>query len=196
MSTKPTLWIDFETGGTDPYVHSPLSFAMIATRGTEIFGEWYVEIRQEPLVVLQQSMAINKLDLLAPGLDFKTFRAEYWKRMNEWFYGGSKPDGRSVDKIGKANMPFLGGQNVGFDRAFLHRTLDSSFDGIYYHSKDLMVLANAFRDAGALELENVSLTSIAGALDLRPEGELHNALVDIKLTFACWNKLVDQMKKP
>lgn len=192
---RPCCWIDFETGGLDSAVHSPLSFGMLATMGDEIFGEWYVQIRQEPLVVTAGALKINKIDITMPGLSYAEFKYEYFARINQWFYGGSDAASQPVNKPGALNMPFFCGQNTFFDRPFLQKILGSNYDGIYYHRKDLMVLANALSDAKVIKFENMKLETIAKTLGIEPEGELHNAIVDIKLTFKCWNRLIEMLAK-
>lgn len=187
---RAVLWQDFETGGLDVLTHSPLSFAMMATRGDEILGEWECQIRQEPLVVTQEALKLTKIDLCEDGLSFDLFKKNYFHRVNDWFYGGSQ-NGSVYPKIkpSKENMPYYGGQNTFFDRPWLHRILGSTYDGCYYHRRDLMVVADIMREAGLLKCDDVKLASIAQALGVEPEGEFHSALTDVKVTFKCFQKI-------
>lgn len=186
------LWIDFETGGLEPH-HSPLSFAMIATKNDEIIGEWYTQIRQHPLVVDPKAIEINKIDLNEPGIDFEEFKKEYFIRINKWFYGGSNFSKNGVFpkiKPNKNNMPLMCAWNLQFDRPILRRILGSTYDGAYYHSIDPMVLAHTLVDIGIIpRTENFRLETVAQFLGVNPEGELHNSLVDIKVTFEVYKKL-------
>lgn len=172
------LWVDFETGGVDVKVHSPLSFAMLATEGDNIIGEWYTEIRQGPLVVEPKALSINKIDLLKPGIDHSTFRHTYYKYMQDWFFKGVRPS--------KETMPLFGGHNTHFDRPWLRRLVcdnGSTFDGCYYHHVDTMMLGFMLNDCGIIKTENVQLETLAKYFNIEPEGDLHNALTDIKLTY-------------
>lgn len=172
------LWCDFETGGVDVNKHSPLSFAMLATEGDQIIGEWYTEIRQSPLVVEPAALRINKIDLLKEGVDHSTFRHKYYGFMQEWFFKGQRPS--------KETMPIFGGHNSHFDRPWLRRLVcdnGSTFDGCYYHHIDTMVLGFILNDCGIIKTENVKLETLANYFDVKPQGDLHNALTDIKVTF-------------
>lgn len=192
MSQRALLWTDFETGGVEAH-HSPLSFAMIATIGDRVFGEWYTEIRQSPLVIEPEALKINKIDITKEGLNFNEFKKEYFTRINRWFYGGSNFTSNGVfpkEKPNKDNMPLFCGHNTFFDRPILHRILGSTYDGAYYHRIDTMVLANALKHMGILpNIENLKLETLAKYFGIEPEGELHNALTDIKVTFKVFNSL-------
>jgi len=199
---RPQLWIDFETGGIDTYTSSPLSCAMLAVRDGEIVGQWYEQIRQEPFVVTQEAMEINKLNLQDPGLDFAAFKKSYYEFINRHFYGGTdwgncgKGYYPSKIKACKANMPLFCGHNTFFDRAVLQQCLGgtptkSVYDGIYYHRLDTMVLANMLQDVGiVIAGKNLKLETICTSLGVEPEqGEFHNALTDIKMTFKAYQKM-------
>jgi len=195
---RPMLWTDFETGGVEDY-HSPLSFAMIATIGDRTYGEWYTEIRQTPLVIEPEALKINKIDILKEGLNFEQFKKEYFTRINKWFYGGSNFTSSGVfpkTKPDKNNMPLFCGHNTFFDRPILHRILGSTYDGAYYHRIDTMVLANALKDVGIIgQTENLKLETLANYFGVKPEGELHNALTDVKVTFQVYRKMKELLSK-
>lgn len=196
------LWQDFETGGVEPWTHSPLSFAMIATKGTAIIGEWYTQIREAPFVVTQEAMIINGLNLSDPGLSYYQFHVEYMKKVNNWFYGGTdypRSNGTFLPgktKPSKTNMPSYGGHNTFFDRQVLQRLLGGSpfknvYDGCYYHRVDTMVLAHSLQQAGIIAKgENLKLETLCKLLDVQPEsGSFHNALVDLRMTVKCYFKI-------
>lgn len=195
IANHPTLWVDFETGGFEADVHSPLSFAMMETRGNVIVNEWYTQIRQEPFVLTAEAMRINKLDIQEPGLNYQEFKVQYMARMNAWFFGGVDPSGKPVIRPNRDNMPFFGGQNCPFDRGFLRKVLNSKFDSCHYLCKDLVGAAMIAAEAGLFEPENFKLVSITRALNIKVEGELHNALMDVKVTFACWQRLKEMMER-
>lgn len=195
--SKSKLWVDFETGGVEAH-HSPLSFAMIATdENDKIFGEWYTEIRETPLVIEPEALKINKIDITKPGLTFAQFKKEYFTRVNRWFYGGSNFTSNGVFpkiKPDKLNMPLFCGHNTFFDRPILHRILGSTYDGAYYHRIDTMIFANILKEIGLLPVtENLKLESICKAFGIKPgEGEeMHNSLTDIKMS----NQAYVEMKK-
>jgi len=193
---RKQMWCDFETGGLEVDIHSPLTFAMMITEGDDILHEWECNIRQAPLVYTEEALAINKIDIREPGLDFESFRLAFSKRMCEHVYGGIKylrQDGCYVGNIkpDKDNMPLFCGQNTFFDRPWLKRILGSDFDYCYYHRIDTMVLANTLQDVGILARgENLKLESLCNLLGVsKPEGEYHSALVDVRQTFKCYQAM-------
>lgn len=80
------------------------------------------------------------------------------------------------------------GQNVPFDKRFLssfwqkHKvTADVDFE-YYFSSKivyDLMDMTRPLKKSGKLNVPNVKLGTIMEALDIKPRGNLHDALTDI-----------------
>jgi hypothetical protein len=195
---KPKLWIDFETGGVLPH-HSPLSFAMIATKEETIIGEWYTEIRQHPLIIDEKAIEINKIDVNKSGLNFEEFKLSYFTKINDWFYNGSNLHQNKIYpkiKPNKDNMPIMGAWNIQFDRPILHKILGSTYDGTYYHTIDPMILTHTLSDIGIIpKLENYKLETVSKFLNLKPEGDLHNSLTDVKLTFEVYKKLKNIISK-
>lgn len=206
---RKQLWIDFETGGVNPWVHSPLSCAMLAVdENGKIFGEWYGQIRQAPFNVTEEAMAINKLNLDHAGADFEQFRQIYFKLINSWFYGGTNWQNsgkgflRPYTKPSRDNMPLFCGHNTHFDRSVLQQILggdpyENKYDGIYYHRIDTMILANTLQYLRIIPRgENLKLETLCKLLEIEPvEGEMHNALTDIKSTHRCFMKMSDLLQE-
>jgi DNA polymerase III epsilon subunit-like protein len=80
------------------------------------------------------------------------------------------------------------GQNVPFDKRFLssfwqkHKTADEVDFEYYFSSKisyDLMDMTRPLKKSGKLNVPNVKLGTIMEALDIKPRGNLHDALTDI-----------------
>jgi DNA polymerase III epsilon subunit-like protein len=184
---RSKLWIDFETSGLDFNIHSPLQVAMMSEVDGKIIGEWNVSIRQHPIVCSPEAMEITGIDINAPGLTFPEFRKEYWDRINRWFYGGTDPWGRPVIKPTRDNMPLFSGYNTTFDRPWLHKILGSTWDGIFFHRCDPMILATTLWDIGILERgADFKLGTLCQILGVKVESKLHDALVDIKATRECY----------
>lgn len=193
---RDVVWIDFETGGTRVRYHSPLSFAMLWTRGMDVLGEWSVQIRQEPLVVCAEAMKITGIDLTEPGLTFIEFYREYTRLINEWFYRDAEDQ---WIKASRHNMPLFGGQNIAFDRPWLQWILNDhraepekstrTWDGLYYHGLDLMRLAVTLARLGLFKPHpDMKLRNICDELGVpEPAEGSHDALGDVKQTFwAYW----------
>lgn len=159
-------WNDFETGGLDSQVHSPLSFGMvIAEHGPKgqarVIHTWETQIRQEPIVTTPGALAVNKIDPKTPGITFAKFQTEY------------------LGLIGKYNRPMCAGHNVAFDRPWLKRIMSPLDDQLHYHSVCTMVLANTLKVSGLMpDLENMKLETLVKYFGITRRGEAHGALSD------------------
>lgn len=200
---KSVLWLDFETGGLEAEIHSPLSFAMIGTNEEgAIIGEWYTQLRFEPMIVTAGALAINKIDLREPGLLAKDFKNAYHAYVNQWFYGGSErgADGTlyARTKPNSQNMPLMGGHNVPFDKGFLQKWVGSGakgdWTGCLSYTMDTLTLALIARELGYINPTNLKLGTVAECLGIKEEGELHNALVDLRTTIKVYQVLKELMK--
>jgi exonuclease I len=204
LLNRDVVWIDFETGGTRCRYHSPLSFAMIRTRGMDIIDQWITNIRQEPLVVTAGAMKVTGIDLTEEGLNFVQFYQAYTKIINQWFY--EDEHGQWI-KASRHNMPLFGGQNIAFDRPWLqwilnaHRSdpecFERSWDGLYYHGLDLMRLATTCARMGVFKpYPDLKLASICKVLEIpAPEEGFHDALGDVKQTFWAYWVLEDRLRR-
>ncbi len=94
-------------------------------------------------------------------------------------------------------------QNKPFDWRFLvsfwdkhKRSADPSFDHYFDDrlSLDLLNLSRPLKKHGLLNVPNVKLETIVEALNIKVEGNLHDALTDIKATQQGFYGLVDKIK--
>lgn len=97
----------------------------------------------------------------------------------------------------------FGGQNCKFDKTFLSTWWDNhspaeepEFDH-YLNGKtlELMNITNSMKKYGFLDVKNVKLPTIVEALDIKVDGNLHDAVTDIKATINCTYKLLIRIKK-
>lgn len=95
----------------------------------------------------------------------------------------------------------LAGQNTGFDYRFLqyfwnkHKTPEQPEFNYYFNKKiiyDLQHLTKPLKKHKLLNVENVKLKTIMESLGIVADGELHNALTDIKGTFQSFYELVNR----
>jgi DNA polymerase III alpha subunit (gram-positive type) len=179
------LWIDFETGGLDSDIHSPLSFAMIQTRGDEIVNEWECQIRLDNMVVTQEALLVNKLDLTAPGLNKDEFKSAYLNILGDWFDLTLETSSRKY--------PLVGGHNVPFDLGFLRKLTDKKMY-LSYHAIDTIPLAKTLQDLGIMPPSSLKLGHLLDVLGIQPDGELHGAMVDAKAAFKLYLKMKELIK--
>ena len=97
----------------------------------------------------------------------------------------------------------IGGQNVKFDIRFTelwwntwknpeHPAFADVFD--VNNCYELQDLTRELKKLGILVVENVKLGTVANALMIIPEGELHNAMTDIDLTHKVMFGIIDRLK--
>ena len=99
----------------------------------------------------------------------------------------------------------IAGQNVKkFDWRFIvsfwekHKSpTDKDFQYFFDNrsSLDLMDLSKPMKTHGILEVENIKLGTIVEALNIQIEGNLHDALTDITVTYKSFYKLLKEYKK-
>lgn len=103
------------------------------------------------------------------------------------------------------NKLIMAGQNIkNFDWAFIESfwnknksPLDKSMD-TYLRTDikyDLMDLTKPLKTLNLVKLENIKLSTIVEAFDIKVTGDLHNALVDIQATHAGFKKALDVWRK-
>jgi DNA polymerase-3 subunit epsilon len=93
----------------------------------------------------------------------------------------------------------LVGHNVGFDRAFLARFMETQGRAIeprFSHRViDTHSIAAALKEAGRLDVEHLSSTALFQHFGIHvPEEKRHTALGDAEATFALYWKLLESMK--
>jgi DNA polymerase III alpha subunit (gram-positive type) len=101
--------------------------------------------------------------------------------------------------------PYLfAGQNTPFDRRFMNAWWDknkiSSAPSFEYYLKpnislDLQNISKEFKYHNLLKLENVKLGTVMESLGIKPDGDLHDALTDIKGTANAIYKLINRLKR-
>lgn len=99
-----------------------------------------------------------------------------------------------VDRYDHNDKFFLAGQNVRFDLEFLQtffEKMGNKYCMSYFrhYTIDLMAFCTILYAAGLIDFENLKLESIAKALDLKIDTNLHDSSNDIDLTRKCFCKL-------
>jgi DNA polymerase III alpha subunit (gram-positive type) len=182
------LFVDTETGGLDPQIHSLLSVAFCIWRDGTIIPskEWY--IKQPHYVVTSEALEINKIDLVKIQTSGVT-PAEFIAQSGQWLLDNG---------ISKEDFPIvLGGHNVQFDADFLEANFGVQFMESFSHRcVDTASLIRFLCDVGKLPAELMSGSS-AKAMDffkLNSESERHSAAADIKGTAELYNELIKLVK--
>lgn len=186
---QPFLFVDTETGGTDPRTHSLLSVAFVVGDGPRVVNSLEVLIRHEPFSVSAGGMAVNRIDLVkhaAAALDPDMALNVMTVFLDQHFPHRCKP-------------VVLAGHNVAFDAAFLKAFWESRgqrFEDRFDHrAVDTHAVAAALRDAGRLPLEDLGSSSLFAHFGVEPEeARRHTALGDALATFDLYWKLVERAR--
>lgn len=185
---RPYLFLDTETGGLEVERHSLLSVGLVVGDDGVLRDSLEILIRHEPYVVSAGGMAVNRIDLvqhdrmaLPPSEALEAF---------DGFLQRHFP--------GEAPITLVG-HNVSFDRNFLGAFLASQGrplePRISHRIVDTHSLACALRDAGRLDLENLSSSALFAHFGIAvPEAKRHTALGDALGTFELYWKLVERMR--
>lgn len=99
-----------------------------------------------------------------------------------------------IDKYDRNDKFFIAGQNVRFDVEFLQSFFNKMGDQFLFsyfrhQTIDLMYFCTILHTAGLIKLDNFRLETIVEYLDVKFEGDLHNAFTDVDLTRKCFCKL-------
>jgi DNA polymerase-3 subunit epsilon len=177
------VWIDTETGGLDPSVHSLLTLAMVVQSTPGNQEVLHLGFQHSSYVVDAEAMAVNKLDLVRHHASARP--PDLAVALIEAFLDRQAPHGQVM----------LAGHNVGFDIAFLMRYL--RLHGPHLVSRfshrivDTMSLATALQVAGILPKKPVGLTALLDhyGIELPPQLR-HTALGDAQATADLFQAMV------
>lgn len=186
---RPFLFLDTETGGLDPQRHSLLSIGLVVGEGASVLRSLEIFLKHDPYVVSGGGMAVNRIDL--PAHDRMALEPLTALNVLDVFLNQFFPC--------KGEPIVLAGHNVGFDRAFLEiflraqgRPIEPRFS---HRIVDTHSLAAGLRDAGRLDVEDLSSTALFQHFGIQiPEEKRHTALGDALGTFELYWKLVERMQ--
>jgi DNA polymerase III subunit epsilon len=172
-------FIDTETTGTDPTKNGLIQLAGLIEVDGEEKQSFNFHIQPFPNDVVEESaLAVNKTSQEI----LKSFQVA-----GEAYSDFVKILSLYVDKYDKKDKFFFVGYNARFDadfvRSFFEKNNDKYFGSWFWFPPiDVMNLAIVRLINRRAELPNFKLGSIAVELALHPEGDLHDALTDIRLT--------------
>jgi DNA polymerase III alpha subunit (gram-positive type) len=186
------IFIDTETTGLSCKHHDIIQIAGLVTEDKKILDEF--NFKCQPVnwnSISKQALQINNTtveDLKKYELPQATF-IHFLKVLEKHFDG---------EKF------IIAGQNVkAFDWRFVvsfwenhKRYADPDFEFYFDENKglDLLDISRPLKKHGFLDVPNVKLGTIVEALDIKVEGELHDALADIKATQEGFYGLVNKVK--
>ena len=104
------VFIDTETGGTDPQRHSLLSIGAVVYEDGELKETLHTTIRHDTYKVTRSALAHNGIDLVQHDQSSPTHR-EAISQFTGWL--------KAVQKRAKTGKLIMGGHNPSFDRSFI-----------------------------------------------------------------------------
>lgn len=178
------LWIDTETGGLDPTVHSLLSLGLVVTEPSGGQASTEILFRHPVYTVDADALAVNRIDLVRHHA--KACEPAHAASLMAAFIGRHFSGEEEIQ---------LAGHNVAFDIAFLGRFLRQHAPTIYarfsHRMMDTMVLATALQHAGVLPRHNMGLSSLLAHYGIQlPDALRHTALGDASATERLYHRMI------
>ena len=180
-------FIDTETTGTDPLKNGLIQLAGLI----EIDGQEKESFNFHLQPFLNDTIEENAL------MVNKTTKEELksFQEPEEVYSDFSKILGMYVDKYNRNDKFFFVGYNARFDadfvRSFFEKNNDKYFGSWFWFPPiDVMNLAIVRLLQQRATMVNFKLGTIAIELGLKPEGDLHDALTDIRLTKQIFYSLI------
>lgn len=184
-----SIFIDTETGGTEKE-HALLQLAGIVVEETgsilEVKEEFNFFIQPFPDDKVEDSaLSVNHISRE----QLSTFLTP-----REGYYKFNSILSKYCDKYNKLDKMFFVGYNSPFDSGFVRRFFEKNGDNYYgswFWTPDIDVMRQAawlLKDQRHL-LPNFKQETVAKYLGIEIEGDLHDALTDIKVTMKIYQKL-------
>lgn len=174
------LFIDTETGGTNPREDALLEVTLLVFEEGETLAERTWKIHSGSKDVKYSALAINKIDIHSHNMNaiYRLEAAlEIVEFLDKWF-----PDGPAT----------LAGHNVSFDRDFLQELLEESdypfSEYISHRLLDVMSILNFMVDAGILPESVLSSSGAFKHFGIEPEGR-HTSKGDVEATLLVYRYL-------
>lgn len=199
---KKILWVDTETTGVDTqhddiiqvagFIKIPDSNPSIITSALSSFNLLFQPAEMDLEAATESQLAAlaisgNTVD----GLKEATDNQSAFNKFKQWLE-------RHVNRFNKADKLLVAGYNIRFDTDMIRTWWNKRGDkwyGSYFYPYTLDVLSDVVRyimhlPADVPRPENLKLGTVLEWLDIEVEGELHDAMTDIKATELLYNKLV------
>lgn len=181
------LFIDFETTGANPLLHSPHSFAGVLIDGKKRES---IKLDFKPYVgaPIEQS-ALDICKITKDDLINRITHNQAFSSFQTWL-------NERVDKFNKSDKIRLYGYNIlKFDievlRGWFNRN-ETPYFGAYFHQMaiDVLPMVVNYVDETGIKVDNFKLTTIAKAFDLDfREQDAHDALFDVNLTIQIYEHI-------
>ena len=189
------LFADLETTGLDPKKNGIVQLAGIFCDYDENKG--FVGVQEEFNFLIRpfDSDEISEDALKIQGRTQEQIKT--YASPTETYLAIKSMLGKRVDKYNKKDKMFFCGYNAKFDMDFLREFFAKNKD-VYFGSWfffppiDVMLMAAVGRMYNRTELPDFKLGTVAQSYGIKIDGELHDALVDIKLTMQLFQQMMTE----
>jgi DNA polymerase-3 subunit epsilon len=187
---KKILWIDTETTGTDPTLHSMIEISGIIDIDGKIEDQFSFHSKPHPdFLIDDDALKINKIT---------TEQMQQFPEMDHTRKALTRAFGAHIDKFNKEDKFTIAGQNVKFDIDFLSHFFFRQKDfylGSYVDFRkriELYELTNAMRMLGFIKSDKLSLGNLCKEFGI--ELKAHNSLSDITATRTLYYEIIGNLK--
>lgn len=187
MEKKKILWLDIETTGLDPTLHSAIEIAGIVDIDGKAVLEFDYFVKPHPdFEIDDYALQVNKIsrDKMKKFPEISITHAQLKDMM-----------GKYVDPYDKRDKFVIAGQNISFDLDFLSHFFmrqGDSYLGSFIDFRNRIELMDITRGLKALGfIENVKLEAVCKELNVNINA--HNALSDIKATRELYYKIKENV---
>ena len=182
-----TIWVDTETTGTDPNRHGIIQLAAIIEIDGNDVAEINLRIRPFPTDEID-SKALGVSGVTEEQLSSFATPNMVWRTITGEL-------GKHVDKYDKLDKFTFAGFNANFDLNMIHAFAMKCGDNycgswFWYPPLDVAIIAGEKMRSVRHELKNFKLGTVAEYIGIKPEGDLHDAMTDIRLTREIYKALL------
>lgn len=180
------IWVDTETTGTDPNRHGLIQFAAIIEIGGEDVANINLHIKTFPT---------DEIDPKAMEITGTTReQLSTFMRPEAAWPVIMKELEKHVNKFNKLDKFTFAGFNAGFDLNMIHAFAKKCGDNycgswFWYPPLDVAIIAGEKLRHVRHELKNFRLGTVAEYLGINAEGDLHDAMTDIRITREVYRKI-------
>jgi DNA polymerase III epsilon subunit-like protein len=195
------LSLDLETTGVDYRSNSIVEIGAILYKDREKVLTYQDELFPDGIIDLG-ALKVNKLDFNKFGLGYSEDLGKSMNLRNSQEAGAKLFCNWVLNKVVPLveNKITILGHSVGFDISFTKQWIYNQditgWDNIFDHNViDTKHISNFLKQAGILNIPNISLKNLAKALEIEVSADkLHTAIYDCELAANCYFKMLDLVK--
>jgi DNA polymerase III subunit epsilon len=175
---RKILWIDTETTGTDPTLHSVIQIANIIDIDGKVEDKFVFNVQPHPdFEINEESIAVHGIskEQMQAFPEMKSIHANLLQKWNKY-----------IDKFNKNDKFIVAGQKINFDIDFLSHffmRLNDNYLGSYLDFRariELLELTKGLRMLDIIKSSTLKLETLCNEFGISIQA--HNAMSDIEAT--------------